>query len=73
VINTNRVTLVIAGLAALFSLISLISSLSKSGKTQVPELQETNNILQRQAKLLDSLLQNRAYFPGTDSLNKRKH
>jgi len=59
VIRTNKMTLIIAGLAALFSLLAVISPLLKHDTLSVPEIQETNKILQKQSQTLDSLLQSR--------------
>jgi len=42
----------------------------KPDPIQVQELQQTNNILQKQAKTLDSLLQRLNLYRKTDSLNR---
>jgi hypothetical protein len=57
VVRTNNITLVIASLAALFSLLAVIAPLLKHDKLSVPEIKETNKLLQRQVQILDSLQQ----------------
>lgn len=75
VTRTNRITLIIAVLAAIFSLTSVIIALTKIEKIQVQELQQTNSILQKQVKILDSLQQRQNAYQNAnqshkDSLNK---
>jgi hypothetical protein len=57
VVKTNVVTLWIAGLAAFFALLSIIATLLKSDKLSVPQLLETNKLIQKQVQSLDSLRQ----------------
>jgi hypothetical protein len=70
VVKTNKVTLVIAGLAALFSFMSIIAPLLKSDKLSVPQIQETNKILQKQVQVLDSLQRNLQRFDSLPSKRK---
>lgn len=51
---------------------ALLVPIIKPGSTQVPQLQETNKLLQKQVQKLDSLLQKQIVYPSShkDSLDK---